>query len=338
MEATIDELISRLRTAERCDEELALVQRWADAGRIDELLHLGEALLDAESGAARSVRWQVTLALAARPGAFSATAVLQLVGGERGTPAEHRIAAARLAEGQPLENLDVLFADAEPSDELLACLLQETVLRHGDLSAVPEAVAFAERLHGAHPLGVLPLRLAEFEQGEAPGEPYRALPLWPEQGGPEPVAKAEPLAWTDEAAEGFQRWVADSNGKIDSGAFRLSAPWQPDLLAGLPLDCVAGAERIEVRQVTLAEAFAEAFHHLRRGGAYTSGQGGAYARLYARQALARLADVPRPGEADCQWWQFTVAGPWFYDEEWSLGLLAARPDGTVAALAVTDTD
>ncbi|WHT18273.1 DUF6183 family protein [Crossiella sp. CA-258035] len=333
MEATIDEMVSRLRTAESCDEELTLVQGWADAGRIDELLHLGEALLEADSAAAAAVRWGVITALAARPGAFSVVAALQLAGDERIPVPDKRRAAALLAAGQPLENLDAFFADAGPKDEVLACLLQETVLRHGDLSAVPEAVAYAEALHGTHPLGELPLRLAEFEHVRAVTEPYRTLPLWPDQGGAEPTATVERLPWAlDEVAPGTSHRLAGAGGRVESGLFRLSAPWQPDLLTSLPLECLAGAESVRVRELALAGAFAAVF-------ATTAQEGsGAYARLHTRQALARLADVARPGEARCRWWQFVVDGPWFYREPGSLGLLAVRPDGAVAVLAATGAD
>ncbi|GAA2791784.1 DUF6183 family protein [Crossiella cryophila] len=339
MEATIDELISRLRTAKRCDEELDLVRGWADAGRIDELLHLGEALLAAQGRAAEQVLWGVIAALAARPGAFSVVAALQLAGDDRVPLGQKRRAAALLAEGQPLENLDAFFADAGPTDEVLACLLHETVLRHGDLTGVPEAVAYAEQLHGAHPLGELPLKLAEFELGEESGDLYRALPLWPDQGGTEPSTEVERLPWdAAEVEAGFQHWVGPAGGHVESGLFRLSAPWQPDLLTSLPLDCLAGAEQVRVSRMTLTEAYWVLFSRMRFDGAYSSDTSRAYARLHARRAIAGLAGVDRPGEARCEWLEFDVTGPWFYQVAWDLGVLAARPDGTVAVLAASDTD
>ncbi|MGO1051775.1 DUF6183 family protein [Crossiella sp. CA198] len=339
MEATIDELISRLRTAERWDEELDLVRGWADAGRIDELLHLGEALLAADGPAADEVLWGVITALAARPGAFSVVAALQLAGDERVSVGQKRRAAALLAEGQPLENLDAFLADARPEDEVLACLLHETVLRHGDLTGVPEAVAYAEQLHGAHPLGELPLKLAGFELGEEGAEPFRTLPLWPEAGGPEPVTEVERLPWRgDQVTEGFRHWTNMGGGHLESGLFRLSAPWQPDLLTSLPLDCLAGAQAVRVSPSTLGEAYWSLFDRMKRDGAYRHSPGLAYTRLHARWAIAGLAGVARPAEADCQWWEFDASGPWFYDIAWDFGLLAARPDGTVAVLAASDTD
>ncbi|MBP2476818.1 hypothetical protein JOF53_005690 [Crossiella equi] len=319
MEATIDELITRLRGAESCTEELTLVRSWADAGRIDELLHLGEALLGADSAAARAVLRAVIQGLAARPGAFSVVAALQLAAGASVVEAPE--VAAWLAQGQPLENLDTFFADARPDDEVLACLLQELVLTHGDLSAVPEAVAFAEQLHGAHPLGGLPLVLAEFERGPVAEAEFRALPLWPDHGGAEPSAEVTRLA--------EELPTVDGAGRVDSGVFRLSAPWQPDLLTALPLDCLAGAQTVRVRQLDPAAAFAELFTELAEGLARP------YARLTARRVLAALGGEAALDGAPVRWWQFQAPGPWFYEAGRDLGLLAVRQDDELAVLATT---
>jgi hypothetical protein len=79
-----------------------------------------------------------------------------------------------LASGQPLEHLLAVFETADVTDELAACLLQETALRY-DATA---AAGFTERLRAAgHPLAELPLH-------RTPAERRHGMPRYPDL--PEP--------------------------------------------------------------------------------------------------------------------------------------------------------
>ncbi|MFI0410050.1 DUF6183 family protein [Actinomadura sp. 3N508] len=265
--------------------------------------------------------------------------------------------AELLACGQPPEHLLAVFDDADPADELAACLLQETALRHDATSATE----FAERLRAAgHPLADLPLRPAPAEREHAlTAYPEPPKPAWclpgddaPEAPGPPGLAiAAEAVDWPDSsrARSAFRDWTADAED-IEARLFRLGRPiaageFGSSLLSALPA-ASTGPAVTGVRRVTTADVLRRLFGAAAGGGAYGPGMHGAYARRASWESLAALADVQEfnvtaiEEAADrCGWL--------FYTSDWHMriiptldvGIAALRPDRrTVAVLAATDAD
>lgn len=237
-----------------------------------------------------------------------------------------------LAVGQPAEHLMAAFHRAEASDELAACLLQETALRY-DATA---AEGFAARLKAAgHPLADLSLRPTPVELGL--GLPSYGHPSEPgEQGdsAPEGIAvAATELVWpeVDRVLGGFRGWETEARllrleRQVAAEEFGAA------LLRGLGLQS-AGQTLSGTRRAGSGEVWRTLFR-----GAASSGMRGAYSRLTAWEALDALVGVP--GKEEKSLWLF-------YTSDWHLGIhpsmdvgiAALRPDRrTVAILAATTSD
>ena len=387
MQPTTEAFVTSLIGIRDWNAQNKQLREWAAAGRMELLLELGEAISSDQcpERVALHVRSamleEIVRSLAGLPVAAAAETALACAlfldrllveHGPRRTP--ERL-ASRLAYHRSDDTLEPLFGccGADPQHrEVLACLVQEILLRRGTLPSA--AAEFHERQVAGtgHPLGYLPLRLL-------PAESLldRYLPRYGPEGGsgwslpdrraagiaPVPSDTAEPGRWTQvKVAEGearqccaaVQHWCAESNGITEVGVFSAgrdltASTISASALLSLPLECLASATTsdVEVTIVSPADALSHLFAAASNGGAYNSGLGGAYGRLAAWRSLAALAGV---GEAvpiedaaaaaeRCTWITFAVDTDWFHQVAWDLGLLAIHPDRrTVAALAATDTD
>ncbi|WP_141578496.1 DUF6183 family protein [Actinomadura sp. WMMA1423] len=270
--------------------------------------------------------------------------------------------AALLACDQPPEHLLAVFDGAEASDELAACLLQETALRYDATSAA----GFADRLRASgHPLADLPLHPvgAERHLGLARYPTGLAGQRWPSLGDGAPDApgpsglelQAAAVDWPGarQALSAYRHWPPGDDVQ-EAALFRLGSPLAPgdfgaSVLRALPAASTAASTAAGVagvRRVTTADVLRTLFGGAAGGGACGPRMGGGYARKASWESLAALAGV-QEGDftaieraADrCAWL--------FYGSDWHLqvvppldvGIAVLRPDRrTVAVVAVTDSD
>jgi hypothetical protein len=372
-------IVGGLGSAKSVGRQFQAVQRLADAGRLDELVELA-GTLEAEGTPAawqfRSVFDHIERLLALTPTPKSARALLKTARLARVNtlpcpPSRERYLASMLGFAQTAESLLEVLDErqAQPeATELLACWVQEHVVRRGPLDAPAPVATFWEELRQAnHPLGAMPLRLLPEEEACR-----RCLPHYGPQGGSwQSAPGATELASEDGAGGSGLRvvaerraedamtaavrlWTVESNGRSEARVFDVTPPVAAaclstgDLLA-LGLQSLAGAGSADVclRRVVLAEAVAHLFSAAANGGAYGGKAYGAYGRIAAWQSIAALAgqeadlSLAQLAEAAnaCAWHSFFANSPWFYGVAWDLGLACIRPGGgTVAVLAATDTD
>jgi len=283
--------------------------------------------------------------------------------------------ASRLGYGQTAETFLAALERAKDRPEhreLFACWMHEIVLRGTSLEAEPRAKRLQESLASAgHPLGGLPLALRATER-EAPSY----MPLYGEKGlgraidaltsGPMSVRTIPPPAdgasvratRADDAAlaprmlAAVRPWTEGKNGKAEAKVFSLEpsvaggalGSW---LLRALPLESTGATVRLDVSRTGAEGVFGPLFSAASNGGAYSSGNGGAYGRLAAWTSLGALVGAPEGAAVDAidalasssAFLTFRAPGPWFHDVAWDLGVLALRPDGrSVAVLAATDNE
>ncbi|MDP3510096.1 MAG: DUF6183 family protein [Candidatus Melainabacteria bacterium] len=151
-----------------------------------------------------------------------------------------------------------------------------------------------------------------------------------------------------------RKWEEHSNGKIEAKLFQTTSPiTTSDLsakhLLNLQLECLASAtpKDVKVDIVTPEHAFAILFLAASCGGAYTSGEEGAYGRLAAWKSLAALVGVADSASFDevssavkqSDWCSFEASTEWFYNVAWDFGIVCVRPDKRhIAVLAASDED
>ena len=388
MSSAVDKFLTSLVGAKDWNPQFARIKAWAVAGKIGEMLAAAEALTNErqtpniEALVRYSVLDSLERTLALTPGqlyAEAAVRVMQEREPQNGTLYRRRTftrsqgdTASLLAQAQPPEVLSRLFRrlNAKPQHlELLACLVQEMVLR--GIPVTGPATECWTQIAGIHPLGGLPLMLLPCESRFSQFLP-RYGPQTRSNSTPGPSAEAvKPLPppveidirWAeievsaDEAAAmgaATANWEQESNGKSEMRLFRSDIVVPPPSLTdrqvlSLPLEALAGAGFKDLWLVpySVADAVAVLFGAACTGGAYNQGLGGAYGRRAAWEAAGALAGAGRSASikdaaalvSECAWWFCTAKSEWFYDVAWDIGLLALRPDGrTLAALAATDTD
>lgn len=287
-----------------------------------------------------------------------------------------RAFASRLGFAHKVEGLVAALAryGSRPEHvELLACWMHELVLRGGAVGDRAELralqAALADRKHA---LGALPLALWRVE-AEAPsympmyGDLGLARAVAQLENGPmslrtiPPPAGAEtfrPMRIEDPAlerriAEAARPWTERSSGRSEAKVFSVAPPVLASsgkaLLRALPLECLAGASRVEAAFVQASAVFGTLFAAAANGGAYSSGFGGAYGRLAAWRSYGALVGAPEDAAIDeietrgaaCAFLSFGADSdaPWFHGVAWDFGLACVRDRGaTVAVLAATDTD
>lgn len=363
---TADEVALLLRQGGEVERACAIATSWSKEGRAEDLVALVQ-ILDRGDGVAPAhatmVLEHVENELALSPGHDAVNAVLARAHahGERVRPL-----ASRLGYAQDVESfLHVLERGASEHRELLACWMQEIVLRGHSLANVDAAVRFRKELADAgHPLAVLPLELLDPER-----EATTYLPLYGEAGlseafealasGPmssltmPPPGEGSAIRTTprpgleDRLAAAVQPWKGP-NGKVEARVFDVE-PAIDELgsrvLRALPLDALAGVPRVQCTRTGAEGAFGPLFAAASNGGGELPGLEGAYGRLAAWTSFGALVgetgDIAAAAATArrCAFLTFQAAGPWFHDVAWDLGVLALRPDrASVAVLAATDTD
>lgn len=167
--------------------------------------------------------------------------------------------------------------------------------------------------------------------------------------------KTVPLPFDQVAAASCVRqWEEHSNGKIEAKLIQTTSPiTTSDLsakhLLNLQLECLAGAtpKDVKVDIIKPERAFAILFLAASCGGAYTSGEDGAYGRLAAWKSLAAIVGVADNVSFDevanavkeSGWCSFEATTEWFYNVAWDFGIVCVRPDKRhIAVLAATDED
>ncbi|MEW2359640.1 DUF6183 family protein [Spirillospora sp. NPDC029432] len=265
--------------------------------------------------------------------------------------------ASWLAAAQPLDHLLAFLGTADAADELAACLLQETALRH-DANG---ASGFARRLRAAgHPLAELPLRRTPAERRHGlPHYPGLPQPEWHAPGertpAPGPAGidlTATELGWpaADRALSAHRAWVSGGGECTEARLYSLDRPLAPadfgaSLLRLLTADSTGGGLD-EVSRATTADVLHKLFQGATGGSAYGPGLGGAYGRLASWESLAALAGADGGGTsaveraADrCAWLFYTSGWHLQVHPSMDVGIAVLRPDGrTVAVLAATDSD
>jgi hypothetical protein len=349
----LHDLPTGLHEAEDISGHYDLIERAAAEGRAGELYDLAVAVRAGEPGWQRdAVLLHIQQTLALTPGADNAAHVVRLAATEQ-SEARVRLAAAQLASAQPVEHLLPLYEEYERAPELLACLVQELVLRHPDIGRTDAFNRAAGQPADAnHPLAVLPPALLDFEDElDLPsyglrGESY-AMPfgLGERSGSPRRPGHQVPAVGLVAPAlltAAVENWAQDSNGRIEARAFQLKAPAElnAELLEGLEPACLDGEGELFVRVATPSEVMRVLFAAAANGSAYGSGRGGAYGRLLAWQSMIALAGGTRIEDAtDRSWALFNASTSWFHQVAWDVGIAALDTDRLlVHMLAATDTD
>jgi hypothetical protein len=383
----VEEIIGLLGKDEGETRACEAVDRLAQAGRWQELALLARAL-ESRSNSAKLEAFELVadhvedqLALCTGPDAVDAVFALasepreKSVSVARSKEVRLRAFGSRLGFGQEVSEF---FAALERHSgkaehrELLACWMQEIVLRGTSFEGHPQAEAFRRALAGAgHPLANLPLVLLPAER-EVPSY----MPLYGDKGLGRaldaltsgtisvrtipPPGEGAPLAVTAVEDAGVQArlrvavrpWAEGSHGKVEATVFSLPRKIERRdlgrwLLRALPLESTAAASGLEVSSTGAEGVFGPLFSAASNGGASSSGLGGAYGRLAAWTSLGALVGAPENAGVDAiaalaatsGFLVFSAKGPWFHDVAWDLGALALRSDGRSAAvLAATDAE
>ncbi len=264
-------------------------------------------------------------------------------------------AASLLASAHTIAELGLVF-DAGGSEELRACLTQELVLRGAEVRH-----RWAVSTHWRfHPLGWLPLSLTSVE-----GRP--GLPEYSIGGGSHelPAMSAKPVPghglaprWretttADETAmltAAVDNWTKESNGRVEARTFAFHDDLPSDsiggALASVGLQSAQGM-KTGVGACSATQVWQQLFTAASAGGAYNSGEFGAYGRLFAWRSLKTLAGARQDAPASevealahrCSWYSFARTTKWFESVAWDIGLAVLSPDRRrLAVLAATDTD
>lgn len=310
-------------------------------------------------------------ALALTDGYDNAVAALELTGiansGPKGISTRSRPPAvtSKIVAAHSTEVIDALLRTLNDL-HTRALLLHEAVVHRklsADSSVGPEIQG---RLAEAqHPLAVLPLTLFDLEcDALLPkygiGSSATSMPFGPFceplviSSRPSASAETAEITSPDRASlisAAVLNWKDESNGQIEARTFRIPLSNRiplPTLLSRLGLESVGGTAGVHVREkVLVKDIFTILFSAASNGGAYNSGNYGAYGRLLAWQSLAGLvgasSSAPLHAIANdcdaCQWCLFHSQNQWYYEVAWDIGIAcfnSARQE--VAVLAATDTD
>ncbi|WP_433064275.1 DUF6183 family protein [Dactylosporangium sp. CS-033363] len=242
--------------------------------------------------------------------------------------------AAYLAMAQRETDLLPVFAGAEATDELAACLWQEMVMRTDATEAV--AGEFADRLAAAgHPLSVLPRTRTALER-----ETTAAVKL--------PVAGAARVTCTAERPLGVHPWPGVDADCADAWLFTLEGPLDgfgaAELRALGPRS--AGSSFVRVSRIGGGDALRKLHETASSGPVYGPRKFAAYGRLAAWECLAALVGVDaldfaavESAARECTF--LSYVSDWHIQLADSLdtGLAALWPDRrTVTLIAATDSD
>jgi hypothetical protein len=382
MPSSVDNLIRSLRGTQDVNAVYRAIDGFVTRGEVDTAVSLARAVeerrdIGAEPWALEAVFDRVVRALALCSSPEAASAALQLGLSSRTQSTQRarspsgtaRQLAFLLATGQSNATLVGLLEQRgrQPElDDVLACWVQEAVVRGADFSDEPWVRRLWDRLlESHHPLAVLPLsterleaELKDWLPQERVGGSSSSLPYGPSRpahnaaGAFERVVATEVPTTTGVAAV-VVNWQEESNGRAEARTFSFDRPIKPSgVTAGfmktLPLLCLEGApvEGVVVRPVSPERALSILFSASANGGAYNHGRRAAYGRLELWQSVASLIGEPgvelhrlAASAAEWSWYSFDASSAWFEGVAWDLGVAALSPDATtLSMLAATDTD
>jgi hypothetical protein len=196
--------------------------------------------------------------------------------------------------------------------------------------------------------------LAEGTLAEARGQMPTDGP-WTRSGSGDrvPVATETTTPSTASAmAAAVANWVEESNGRVEARVYGFGEDVDAvaDTLLTLGLECLGRVDprsRFEASSCSPVFAWQLLFAAASAGGAYSSGEYGAYGRLAAWRSVAALTgsaggasavEVERSAH-QAAWYSFGSAVDWFEQVAWDVGLAVVAADRRrLAVLAATDTD
>ncbi len=382
MNDEVQRFLAWLNGARDLNPHFQEIDRWIAEGCHDRLDGLITALIPMASHATPD-RWQfqsllnhVRGQLALTPGRRPLALLLrQLISEGMPTP-QLRETAARFADAHEPEAIATVLEECDTKKglaEFSYVLAHEAVLRGKIDDTTPIAIRLAARMREEkHALAMLPLRLLELEtevsfylpRYSSNGSSNRAVNTFDGSNddrsdapaGSEPSPTFHEITNAERAERVVavvQTWRDGSNGMFEVRFFEFEEPISapritPSLLQSLGLECLAKVSdrAIKLKPGLASQGFGDLFCAAANGGAYTSGEGGAYGRLAAWQSLSALTGcslVEIIQTSDCakgsSWFSFGVPGGWFYDVAWDLGLAALSQDGKfLTVFAATDTD
>ncbi|WP_278262273.1 DUF6183 family protein [Nocardia sp. AG03] len=138
------------------------------------------------------------------------------------------------------------------------------------------------------------------------------------------------------------------SGKVSAALEVVAVMRPPKARARHIATCLAGSLNHEeaVAESTPADVWSILFAAAADGGAYNTGEGAAYGRLYAWRSLGALCGASEFDTvdhiarlaADARWLAFAATTAWFERVAWDIGIAALTPEPGVTVLAATDTD
>ncbi|SNY71168.1 DUF6183 family protein [Paractinoplanes atraurantiacus] len=333
---------------------------WAVAGR---RLEAGDAAFVAGLGIAMWQRhgqdanppWQYRSAfdhvlrlLALAPGRIDEALRLMAVTIDR---RRARYAASLLASAHSADELTQVFR-GPASDELRACVRQESILRSAEIGHPWNAPW--------HPLAWLPPALTPLEgrpglpsyhvNGGSRDTPGLAVTPARRSGTAQPARATTTEAESTAIGTAVANWAEGSNGRIEARTFALDAELPPDALPATLVSLGLKSyhkPKSSPGPCSATQAWQQLFLAASGGGAYNDGDYGAYGRLFAWQSVAALVGAPPETPASeveamalaSSWHWFAGTTKWFDDVAWDIGLAVVSPDRRrLAVLAATDTD
>lgn len=278
-------------------------------------------------------------------------------------PARNLGAMLAYAQDDALLERELEHFGLEPSLQgIFACWIQERVARGSPIGGSAFVREFWRALPRSHPLARLPLQLRPLETGLFL-ESQRCFDLtgnWFQFGGSgPPVAFGPEGSWRgkfdelpaepDELAAVASEPGLCPNSTWEGRVFRL-AQRPPSLkalcLSAFPLECLGAKAAARVTPATSGKALELLAMLGTSGGADTEARSAAYGRLLAWRSLAALVGLPSHAHLEeiealalrTEWLCFQSDSRWFHRVSLDVGLVALRPDDTLAVVAITDSD
>lgn len=251
--------------------------------------------------------------------------------------------------------------------ELLACLLQELVLRQrSSIVTDPVVMAFWNSLQAQkHPLAWLPLTLFPVENHlplptytqdhynldtwtfEADCKQYAQLLSYEKLSAPPDVDEVTTFAAKKLIMSAVAAWTSEFDNNVEARIFRVTHDITEAMLPAivrhyLPLDCLKDADQSHITMAALPQQiiFKTLFQAASFGAARPTMIFNAYGRLATWQSLAGLVGLTTSASVDminqqvqaAQWYTFACDSPWFMHKGYDLRLLALHLDHRVLAI------
>lgn len=318
---------------------------------------LDDVLLDApRDPALQSLRQHVFAVVASMPVEEATAVAIVLAGGPTARAMAPVVVASHLASTRPADELR-LHVDHRPPDEPdveLDLLLAHELVVRGEVPPRALAGLAAAASGEMRELAVLPVTLLASESGlrrwlrhYSPGGSSQALAALEIEsadavGLDSVLLDLGPVASVDVelVTAPFRAWLEDSNGRVSTQRFLRRSAGERSVPEPRP----PGSTR--ARRVTVGEVVGLLFSAACSGGAYTGGEGAAWARLRAWQGIAGMVDRSWPSaltDLDAvahrvDWWVLDPTDcAWFDQVAWDMWIVAASAEH-ITFVAATATD